>query len=250
MSNEITCPSGHKLQVRPEHAGKEVRCPICKSTLVVPDLWSEPREQAAPPPPPPPPSEQPAPPIAGAPPKAPGTPVIPASTVKLGGYAALIVGLVLVIGSRGCDSLSGRNEARLAAKEIAAKNAFDRETDDKLAAAKESEQAKIKSDRAEARAKLEKGAWRDLGRDSADSEVSNAINGYWRELGFVVGTIILAIGLLVIGILGVGAERTICYIMIAIITFSLYIGGVAWAAALKNLFSGAPRPAPRAPMIP
>ncbi len=46
---------------------------------------------------------------------------------------------------------------------------------------------------------------------------------YWREWCFVIGTVILAVGLLTVGFTGRGAERTICLIMIAIITFSIYI---------------------------
>ena len=49
---------------------------------------------------------------------------------------------------------------------------------------------------------------------------------------FVFGTIVLSFGLLIVSWTAQGAERWICLIMLAIITFSLYVGGIAWVAGL------------------
>jgi hypothetical protein len=62
--------------------------------------------------------------------------------------------------------------------------------------------------------------------------------GYWTEWVFVLGSILLMIGLILVGFTGVGAERIICLAMIAIITFSIYIGGIAWLASVVNTMGG------------
>ena len=62
--------------------------------------------------------------------------------------------------------------------------------------------------------------------------------GYWTEWIFVIGSILLMIGLILVGFTGVGPERIICLAMIAIITFSIYIGGVAWLSSVVNTVAG------------
>ena len=58
--------------------------------------------------------------------------------------------------------------------------------------------------------------------------MNNRINGYWREIFFVFATVILAVGLLAVSWVAEGTERMVCLIMLAILTFSIYIGGAAW----------------------
>ena len=64
---------------------------------------------------------------------------------------------------------------------------------------------------------------------------------YWREWVFVLSAIVLTIGLLAVSAIAEGAERLVCLIMLAIITFSIFIGGVAWMAGARS--SGPPMPA-------
>lgn len=39
---QVTCPEGHRLVVREEHAGQRVRCPRCRSVLQAPRAAPEP----------------------------------------------------------------------------------------------------------------------------------------------------------------------------------------------------------------
>ena len=54
------------------------------------------------------------------------------------------------------------------------------------------------------------------------------MSAYWRESVFVVGTILLAFGLFIVSWSAQGAERWISLVMLAIITFSIYVVGLAW----------------------
>jgi uncharacterized membrane protein len=62
------------------------------------------------------------------------------------------------------------------------------------------------------------------------AKTDHTINGYWRELFFVFAAIVLALGLMVVSWGAEGAERWVTLMMLAIITFSLFIGGLAWTA--------------------
>jgi hypothetical protein len=53
--------------------------------------------------------------------------------------------------------------------------------------------------------------------------------------------VILVVGLLTVGFGGEKHERLICLIMIAIITFSVYVGGLAW---INTIVSSATSMAP------
>ncbi len=75
---------------------------------------------------------------------------------------------------------------------------------------------------------MEHGAWKSLKRDSRNAMANNVLGQFWRELLFVVGTVVLSVGLLTVGFTGEPHERRICLIMITIITFSIYVGGLAW----------------------
>lgn len=87
---------------------------------------------------------------------------------------------------------------------------------------------KLKKKQLAERRKLQRGAWREQFESARDAALQKSTGSYWREWVFVVGTLILSIGLLAVGFTGQGSEKTISLIMIAIITFSIYIGGTAW----------------------
>ena len=234
MAHEVTCPNGHRLQVRPEHVGLEVRCPICKATLIVPPL--DPGEGPSPP-------GQPAP-MSHANPATPNTGVFSsmqqhtAGMLKVVGYAGLVLGLILVIMARGCDSLAARSEASARAKLAAAQSDFEWEWDDRIAEAKDmQERSKLRDQQTEARETLEKGEWKSLRRSAEDAKYTSARWGWWFELMFLLGTIVLVMGLLITAVVGQGAERYVCLIILTIITFSLYIIGSAWLGYLKSVFN-------------
>lgn len=171
------------------------------------------------------------------------------------GYPFLIIGFLLVISGKGCDSLGSRwvkgtmvaadlaknqFEATYAAKE----NAFQAQITDlnnsdspnldriKTLNGKISD---LNKERNEKRRELQASTWSTL-----DSSASMAMDRYYswgftRELIFVFGSMVLSVGLLVVGINGEGSEKWVCLIMLAIITFSVYVGGFAWSASLQNV---------------
>lgn len=90
----------------------------------------------------------------------------------------------------------------------------------------------LREDEAEARAELERGRWLQMQRETRDAELELATGRYWHEWGFVIGTLLLTTGLLLLAFHGEPNERRVCLIMLAIITFSLYVGGFAWLDSL------------------
>ena len=67
-----------------------------------------------------------------------------------------------------------------------------------------------------------------------DAEANNNMWGFWRECLFLLGTVILIIGLLVASFFGKGADRWVCLIILAIVTFSIYVGGIAWISSVTS----------------
>jgi hypothetical protein len=165
------------------------------------------------------------------------------------------IGLVLVLLSKGCDSISQRGVDRAEAISQKAVEQFNDDAKtrelliqhdiDEITArgdVKPDDQKKIddlnkrRTDLAAATAKdrkiKEAGEWRDLEIAAHTAKTYHKINGYWRELFFVFASIVLSLGLLVVSWGAEGAERWITLMMLAIITFSLFIGGLAWMATL------------------
>ena len=241
MQYEADCPNGHRLRVTEAHFNQQIQCPTCNTSFTVPDLSKQAPDEA---------------------PK-----IDTGGGPRRGGFSAgafdpkvfagivgrpmLAVGLILVLLSRGCDSVGNRGVGRAKAKAQKVRTEFKDEWDaertvlenkikaieDKEEAAPEDskEIAKIREqltnltgDQQKARQKLEEGKWRDLDIDARDAAVDNRINGYWREIFFVFATVVLAVGLLAVSWVAEGTERMVCLIMLAILTFSIYIGGVAW----------------------
>jgi len=286
MAHETVCPKGHRVQITEEHFGRQVRCPTCNESFLAPNLG----EMASH-----------------------GAPPLRASRAGNGGWAwslrgigtnrislatgrpMLAVGLVLVLISRGCDTIGRRNvNAALAKKELA-KIEFDNRQEierleiqkkidqiddraedhrleetrrtkeiaaeddsqrrgtlqkqlDKLKEAWQEEEKKDQEDRDRFSKELEQladsqqrerrdflyGEYGDLENAAEEATATNQIRGYWRQVFFVFSSIILALGLLVVSWTADGAERWICLIMLAIITFSIYIGGVPWVPGFPS----------------
>jgi len=237
MPYETTCPKGHRLQVSDTHLGQRIQCPACSESFIVPD---------------------------GSRPQA---PVIPSKTGRwnvsgdaasdlgrlslLAGRPMVAIGLVLVLLSKGCDSVSHRGVDRADGLAKRVVQEFDdaakgKELDiqrqiDELATRSEvkpDDQKKIDDLRksqtdlaaasAKARKAKESGDWRELDIAARTAVTNHKINGYWRELFFVFASIVLSLGLLVVSWGAEGAERWITLMMLAIITFSLFVGGLAW----------------------
>jgi hypothetical protein len=177
---------------------------------------------------------------------------------RYAGQPLMLVGLVLVLLAKGCDSVGNRYVQQLEAKLQLRQNEFQdkcdadrRKIQRQIEALREAgtdtegeqaelsglnEQLRVLEDQIENdREKLTVGEWQDLKKKGRDASAGTKVWGYYREAIFVFGTILLTIGLLAVGFTGEGAQRWICLIMLAIITFSLYVGGVAWIGALTNL---------------
>jgi hypothetical protein len=72
-------------------------------------------------------------------------------------------------------------------------------------------------------------------RDSANNANANVMAwGFWLSWPFMIGTLMLTHGLLVLAFTGQPIEQRVCVVMIAIITFSLYVGGFAWFDSIAN----------------
>ncbi len=237
MSYETTCPKGHRLQVSDAHLGQRIQCPACNESFVVPDGSRLP---------------------AVAPPNKSGRWKVSSSLASdlsrlsiLAGRPMVAIGLVLVLLSKGCDSIGQRGVDRAEAMKLKAVEKFDdgvkakeveiqREIDEITARGdvKPDDQKKIDElnkrkaelDKAEAknRRAKEAGDWRELEAVARSAKSDHKINGYWRELFFVFAAIVLSLGLLVVSWGADGAERWITLMMLAIITFSLFVGGMAW----------------------
>ena len=98
MPYETTCPKGHRLQVSDAHLGQRIQCPACNESFVVPD-GSRPQSPA--------------------PPSRPGRWKVSSDLASdlgrlslLAGRPMVAIGLVLVLLSKGCDSISQRGVDR------------------------------------------------------------------------------------------------------------------------------------------
>ncbi|MCH8924187.1 MAG: DUF4339 domain-containing protein [Planctomycetes bacterium] len=155
-------------------------------------------------------------------------------------YPALVFGLLLAMMSRGCDQLSSRDiqaadaKAKLAAQKFNSQWTRKRQAleDDRDAAREDGASERVteiskklvdlSKDRREKEKMLKRGEWKDL-QDAADAaQYHHAIGGYWREMFFRFGTIMLAFGLLGVGLTGKGADRWVCLVILVIIIMNLY----------------------------
>ncbi len=162
----------------------------------------------------------------------------------------LFAGLMIVLFAKGSDSVSGRYVDRLGALETLSQSSFDdqwlvqregfeqelveisgrdpvEEGDAKRREEIHKELKEIANKRADALPAFERKS-RAQKRATRDAVANQQASRYWSGLAFVFGTLLLSCGLLVVGFTGSGSERIICLIMLAIITFSIFVGGIAW----------------------
>jgi hypothetical protein len=243
MAIEAICPKGHKVELNESQAGSSVTCPVCGEPFVA----SKAAEAARP----------------AAPPSLPAgrfdwrnwqhrlaaADFVEVSTKA--GRPMLIVGFILVLLARGCDGLARRSVDRATARVSVAQAQFDDTLDKqrldlerKKAALEEKEEPTAEDtqriqdlrnqlrDQEKLRQKalhaFEVGKLRDLKIAARDAEANFLMGGYWRELFFVFGAIVLSIGLLLVSAIARGAELWVTLLILAIITFSLFVYGTAW----------------------
>jgi hypothetical protein len=163
-------------------------------------------------------------------------------------HTVLGIGLLLVLTARGCDRLSARNAARIQSQVDLSQRLFDEEREQafvdaqtaleqpNLTPAKKTELQKqldtVHDTYDRRRRELQQGEWRLLTNASQRSSAENKAAAYWHELTFVCGTLLFAIGLLALALHGQGPERWLAFGLLAIVVFSIYIGGAPWAATL------------------
>lgn len=260
MPITVNCECGHQFRVRDEYAGKKAQCPACGEPVMIPlatfqsPMMNEspgdfPQYQGGP-----------------APATFPGARRGGAwfgninsglfGLGRLSGLACLLVGLLFVLLARGCDSLSTHSAAAAQARYTLAQNEFNAEWEDDRNELRDTIEDKQKElddvetpaeadklrkeieeaqkdldekneDEQRARRNKERGEWKELRRDAENAQLSRTLGQYWREFLFVLGTVILVVGLLTVGFAGEKHERLICLILIAIITISVYMGGIS-----------------------
>lgn len=165
----------------------------------------------------------------------------------------LMIGLTLVLTARGCDGLGARNVGRLKAKvdqeTLAFENAYTQDVAQlqaELGAEKLAEKTRTDlQKRLDERRKQHETdrrnndvEWSAMRNAATEAAAANIVWGYWREMLFVAGTILFSLGLLAVAIGGVGAERYLCFGMLAIVVFSVYVGGAAWFTSIAGSLTG------------
>jgi len=254
MSLEAECPQGHRLKITEAHLGKPVSCSICGTTFVVPKPGAPsvpgPGQVSVPP--------------AGIGSQSALGPAASGQTHQLGmlrglakrpllwGRPMMLVGLLLVIVSRGCYSVGNRAVGRAMQREQMARNRFDDQWEEKRLALEQQLEAleekqepgaedaqrrtelrtalmELEAEKQKERQALERGEWRELRIAARDAAARHQMWAYWYEIFFVFASLLLVAGLLVVSWNAQGAERLVCLIILAIIAFSIYVGGIAWA---------------------
>lgn len=230
MSISFVCECGAEYRVKDEFAGRQTKCRDCGRVLTIPSAG--PVEFKLPP----------LPPISSDEP-GPGEdlpmfdtgddfsrPRKSSKTSKSSGNSdsllgmnrevgmlLIVIGLLLVVFSRTFESVLNRGAARTIAQLDLARGEFDSDVE------YGTEEFEEMQEEMEERQK------------SADNANANVMAwSFWLAWPFMIGTLLLVSGLLVLAFIGEPAEQRVCIVMIAIITFSLYIGGFAWVDSIVN----------------
>ncbi len=233
MPFETTCPKGHRLQVSDSHVGQRIQCPACNESFVVSNGSQS------------------------QPPQAPnrGWSVSPEAARDLPlqarwiGRPLVAVGLLLALLSKGCDAINLRNATRASvvaqttveqfdedvqAKKLALQNDArslgardEAKTDDRKRAEElRKELAEYETQTTKDRRSKEAGEWHELRTAVHSAKRTFAVNSYWHELFFVFAAVVLVSGLLIVSWCADGAERWIGLVMLAIVTYGLFVGGL------------------------
>lgn len=171
--------------------------------------------------------------------------------VRTTGRGLIVFGVLVVLMARGCDSLGTRKVARLKAISESAEVEFQRDWE-RQKSRLEDEQLTLNENptpsdvdqqrrlslpqeiaaldqakRTEQRS-LRRGRWHNYQLAAETAGNDNAIWSYWRRLGFLFGTMVLAVGLLGVTPTTEGPERWICLVMLTVILYSVYASGSVW----------------------
>jgi hypothetical protein len=176
----------------------------------------------------------------------------PSKTTELFQYLAflgqplLLAGMLMVIGSRGCESVAVRYAERLASRVDVVETRLEaqwqrrrillesqRRSLEERQQPSPAEQQRLRELNEEIRrldvqrqAELEEkrsGDWNDLTNAAREARAGVVMWNFWRSSVFWLGTLLLAIGLLTVGFTSPGPERWMALAMLAAILFSLYL---------------------------
>ena len=167
------------------------------------------------------------------------------------GRGLVVLGVLIVFMSRGCDSLGVRKVARLQALAEIAESDFQRSWDRAKGQLEDEQQslrersdlnnieqqrlnnlpeeiAKLDREKKDEQRVLRQGKWAGYTIAAEDSESNDRMWAYWRQLGFLFGTMVLAVGLLFVTPTTEGPERWICLVMLTVILYSVYASNSVW----------------------
>jgi hypothetical protein len=161
------------------------------------------------------------------------------------GQPLLLVGFLLVLLSRGCDVIGERYAERVKAKWQITEGRFQDEwqrdkailekqlaqltekprptpADQKQIESLQKQLDTLEKERKAEQEGLRRGRWRDLSSAARDATANQQMWSFWRAGVFWLGSVVFALGLLVVGFTGETIERWMCLVMLAIIVFRLY----------------------------
>jgi len=149
------------------------------------------------------------------------------------GQPLLLLGLLLAMVSRGCDTVGQLGVDRLKAKQELVLTEFNQTWDDKELAIQDSEDNaaqksqqldKLRTERRKAGKKLRKRT-KSIARKIDNAEPNRRIWRWYYGMAFQLGTMLLTLGLLAVGFTATGPERWVCMMILAIIILGLFGGG-------------------------
>ena len=88
----------------------------------------------------------------------------------------------------------------------------------------------LQSTAAKDRRDKQAGDWHELNIAARSARRTYALNSYWHELFFLFAAGVLVLGLLIVSWGAEGAERWIGLVMLAVVLYSIFAGGVAWGS--------------------
>ncbi|MCA9143425.1 MAG: DUF4339 domain-containing protein [Planctomycetaceae bacterium] len=174
-----------------------------------------------------------------------------AQVLRSVGRGLVVLGVLIVLMSRGCDSLGVRKVARLEALAEIAESDFQRGWDREKSSLEDEQQslrdrgnlnnveqqrlnnlpdeiAKLDREKKEEQRNLRRSKWASYQIAAEDASSSNRTWAYWRQVGFLFGTMVLAVGLLFVTPTTEGPERWICLVMLTVILYSVYSSNSVW----------------------
>ncbi len=213
------CPSGHRIQIQDAHIGRQITCPSCHASFVAMAAPGAPGDGGF--------TDFGGGGAAGMPMRQRGPADMTKVMNQFVGKPLLFLGLILVLFGRGCDSISMRSVGRVNAQ-------YQMSLHEAMKKAAESKDAKSNP--------LDDKSLKQQAEDAENARFNHTMASYWYVWLFVLGTILLMVGLLLLAFFAQGSERWVAYIMVAIVTFSIYVGGAAWIESVVSSVAGSTPP--------